>query len=59
MFGWAAFKSLALERQRRQARLCLADQIAGQKPGGQRQLGVFKEAAGSQRGLMPAADALK
>jgi len=37
----------------------LADQIDGKDPGGQRQLGVFKQAACGQRGLMPAANALE
>ena len=46
-----AHAKLALHRQRRQTRLGLADQVDGQEPGGQRQLGVFKEAAGGQRGL--------
>ena len=57
--GGVAHAELALERQRRQARLGLADQIDGQEPGGQRQLGVLHQAARGQRGLVPAGDALE
>lgn len=57
--GGVAHAELALHRQRRQTRLGLADQVDGQEPRGQRQLGVLEQAAGGQRGLMPAADALE
>lgn len=57
--GRVAHTDLALHRQRRQTRLGLADEIDGQEPCGQRQLGVLHQAAGCQRGLMPAAVALE
>ncbi len=57
--GRVAHAKLALHSQRGQAGLGLADQVDRQEPGGQRQLGVFKQAASGQRGLMPAANALE
>ena len=57
--GGVAHAELALERQRRKASLGLADQIDGQEPGRQRQLGVLHQAAGGQRGLVSAAIALE
>ena len=54
-----AHAKLALERQRRQAGLGLTDEVDGQEPGRQWQLGVRHETARSQRGLMPATIALK
>ncbi len=49
---------LAHQGQRRQAGLCLTEQVDRQKPGPQRQLGTVRERAGGQRGLVPAGLAL-
>ncbi len=57
--GRVAHTELAFERQRRQASLRLTDQIDGQEPGGQWQLGVLHQAACGQRCLMSAAIALE
>lgn len=57
--GGVAHAELALERQRRQPGLGLADEVDGKKPGRQRQLGVLHQAAGRQRGLMPTGVALE
>lgn len=57
--GGVTHAELTLHPQRRQTGLGLADQIDGQDPGGQRQIGVFKQAARGQQGLMPAANALE
>ena len=57
--GRVAHTELAFERQRRQASLGLTDQINGQKPGGQWQLGVLHQTACGERCLMPAAIALE
>jgi len=54
-----AHAQLALERQRRQSYLCLAEQTDREKPRPQRQLGVLKQAAHGERGLVAAAQALK
>ena len=54
-----AHSEIALERQRRHPGLGLADEMYGQEPGGQRQLGVFHHRAGRHRCLVPAADALE
>ena len=50
---------LALERQRRQPCLGLADQEDRQKPGAQRQLGAVHHRARRQGGLVPAVTALE
>lgn len=50
---------LAFERERRQAILGLADQLDGEKPGGQRQLGAGEQRAGGDRGLAEASIALE
>ena len=57
--GRVAHTELAFERQRRQTSLRLTDQINGQEPGGQWQLGVLHQTASSQRCLMPTAIALE
>lgn len=54
-----AHTKLALERQSRQTGLSLTDEVDGQEPGRQGQFGVPHEAAGGQRGLMPATIALQ
>ena len=54
-----AHAKLTLERQGRQAGLGLTDEVDGQEPGRQWQLGVRHETAGSQRGLMPTSIALE
>ena len=54
-----AHAKLAHERQGRQTGLGLTDEVYGQEPGRQWQLGVRHEAAGGQRGLMPATIALE
>ena len=50
---------VALERQRRKAGFGLADQVDGEEPCRQRQLGVLHQAARDQRGLVSASVALK
>ena len=50
---------VALERQRRQAGLGLADQVDGHEPCRQRQFGVLHQTARGQRGLVSASVALK
>ena len=45
---------VAAELQRGDPSLGLADQVKGQKPGGQRQLGGLHDRAGRERGLMAA-----
>jgi hypothetical protein len=57
--GGVAHAELTLERQRGQAGLGLADQVDGQEPGAQRQLGVLEQAAGGQRRLVSAGLALE
>ena len=57
--GGVAHAEVALERQRSQTSLGLADQVDGQEPGRKRQLGVLEQAACSQRGLVPARLALE
>ncbi len=54
-----AHAQIALERQRRDPRLRLADEVDGQEPGGQRQLEMLHHHAGSHRRLMQAAHALE
>lgn len=54
-----AHPQIPLERQRGDAGLGLADEVNGQEPGRQRQLGVLHQGACRQRGLMPARPALK
>ena len=50
---------LAPERQCRQSRLGLADQVDRQKPGCQRQFGSLEKRTGNQRCLVPTRNALK
>jgi len=50
---------VSLQGQRRKSGLGLADQIDGQEPNAQWQLGVLEQAAGGQRGLVPASLALE
>lgn len=57
--GGVAHTELALERQRGQSGLGLADEVDRQEPSAQRQLGVLHQAPGGQRGLVTAALALK
>ena len=57
--GRVAHAQLTLERQRRQPRLGLADEIAGEEPGLQWQLRVLHQAARRQRRLVPATVALE
>jgi len=57
--GGVAHAELAFERQGRQPRLGLADQVDRQEPQPQRQLGVLHQAARGQRGLVAAALALE
>ena len=52
-----AHPQLALEVHRRDAVLGLAEQVDGQEPSGQGQLGVVEQRAGGERGLMLATDA--
>ena len=54
-----AHTQVALERQRGQAGLGLADQVDGEDPCRQRQLGVLDHTARGQRGLVSASVALK
>jgi len=56
--GVVVHAQVAAELQRGDARLGLADQVKGQKPGRQRQLGGLHDRAGRERGLMSAAAAL-
>ena len=49
---------VAAELERGHPCLGLADQIKGQKPGGQRQFGGLQDRAGRERGLMAAGAAL-
>ena len=53
-----AHAQVTLERQGRDAGFGLTDEVDGQEPGGQRQLGVFHQGASGQRGLKAAAAAL-
>ena len=57
--GRVAHAQLTLERQRRQPRLGLADEVAGEEPCRQWQLRVLHQAARRQRGLVPATVALE
>lgn len=57
--GGVAHAELALERQRRQSCLGLAGQTDSQKPGALWQLGMLKQAAHGERGLVEANQALK
>ena len=57
--GVVALTQLALQGQRRQPGLGLADEVDREEPGAQRQLGVLHQAARRQRSLMPAAIALE
>lgn len=57
--GGVAHTELALQSQRGQPGLGLADEVDRQEPQTQRQLGVLHQAAGGQRGLVAAALALK
>jgi hypothetical protein len=57
--GGVAHAELALERQGRQPRLGLAEQVDHQEPCAQRQLGVLKQAAHGQRCLVTAGLALE
>ncbi len=57
--GGVAYAQIMLEGQRRDPRLGLADEKDGQKPSGQRQLGMLHHRAGRHRSLMPAAQALE
>ena len=50
--------SVAAELQRRNPSFGLADQVKGEKPGGQRQFGGLHDRAGRDRGLMATAAAL-
>jgi hypothetical protein len=50
---------LALQGQRRQPGLRLADQVDRQKAGGQRQLGALEQRAGDRRCLMSTGQALE
>jgi hypothetical protein len=50
---------MPFEGQGRQACLVLADEVDGQKPGAQRQLGALHQRARSQRCLMPARSTLE
>ena len=50
--GRIAHPEVALECERRQSGLGLADQVDRQEPGGQRQFRTLKDGAGNQRGLM-------
>jgi hypothetical protein len=50
---------IALEPERRQPSLGLADEMDGQERGDQRQLAMLDHRAGRHRSLVPAADALK
>jgi hypothetical protein len=54
-----AHPQIALEGQRRDAGLGLADQVHGQEPSRQRQLGVLHERSGGQRSLVPTGAALE
>ena len=56
--GRLAHAQVTLERQGVDAGLGLADEVDGQEPGGQRQLGVLHQGAGGQRSLKAAAAAL-
>ncbi len=56
--GGIAHAQVSLEGQRRNSGLGLADEVDGQKPGGQRHLGVFHQGPRGQRGLKAAAAAL-
>ena len=57
--GGITHSQIPLQRQRRQTRLGLADEVDRQEPHGQRQLGALKHRPGDQRGLMPTGVALK
>lgn len=57
--GRVAHAQIALVGQGRQSGLGLADEVDGQEPGRQRQLGVLHHRTGDQGGLMPASDALE
>lgn len=56
--GGIAHAQVSLESQGRDAGLGLTDEVDGQKPGRQRQLGVLHQGASGQRGLKAAAAAL-
>ena len=56
--GRVAHAELAFKRERRQPGLGLADQVDGQKPGGQGQFRAGEQRAGGDRGLMTAGIAL-
>lgn len=56
---WVAHPQMALERECRDARFGLTDEIDCQKPGHQRQFGALKNGARNQRGLMPTGIALE
>ena len=56
--GGVAHAQVPFEGKRRDARVCLADEVEGQKRGRQRQLGMFHQGASGQRGLVPALAAL-
>jgi hypothetical protein len=53
------YAQLPFKIECRQASLGLADQINGQKPNAQRQVGTLEQGACNQRGLQPAALALE
>ena len=57
--GGVAHAEVALEGQRGQAGLGLAEQVDRQEPGAQRQLGVLEQATHRERGLVAAGLALK
>ena len=57
--GGVAHAQLSFERQRRQARLGLADEVDGEKPGRQRKLRALKHRAGDERGLKATGIALE
>lgn len=55
---WIRHAEVALQLQGRHIVLGLSEQVHGQKPGGQRQLGRIEDRSGNHRGLMPATAAL-
>jgi len=57
--GLVRHPEVAAQRQRRQPRLALGEQENRQKPGRQRQFGLFKQGSGGQRRLVVAAMTLK
>jgi hypothetical protein len=57
--GGVAHPQLPFERKRRQPGLGLTDEVDRQEPGRQRQFGLLHQAAGRQRGLVPAPVALE